>query len=121
MNKIEEIISKFIPIKNKLPINLINELTKQDNKTILCFLNYEKNSSLSNNKKEKKIGNKNNINNQENNPKSKSTDKNKFFTKKYPEQNVQNINNNIIKEVSPINIPNNISKRNNIINNNYFL
>ena len=105
MNRIEELFTKFIPIKKKLETKAINELTIQGNISILSLLkNPKTNTSLTHQKKEKKITNKqgNNYTYHENNPNLKTKDKNKFRTKKYPEQNIP-INNNIPKIITPMN------------------
>ena len=59
MNRIEELFTKFIPIKKKLETKAINELTIQGNISILSLLkNPKTNTSLTHQKKEKKITNK---------------------------------------------------------------
>ena len=105
MNRIEELITKFIPLKNMLETKGINELTNEGNTSILSLLkNPNVNNSLTHLQKEKKIINRQSISNNyhENNPNLKTKDKNKFFTKKYPDQNIP-INGNKQKEFSPLN------------------
>ena len=103
MNKIDDLINKFHPIKNKIEPSSMNSLFENDNISILYLLKKNRiNNSLNNQKKEKKSLNKLNITNLENNPKSKSKEKNKFFTKKYPDQNNPNLFNSL-KGVSPTN------------------
>ena len=105
MNKIEEILIKFEPIKNKIESSSLNELMKSPSISILSLLKSNRMSnSLKNQKKEKTSLNRSNITNLENNPKSKSKDKNKFCTKIFTEQNNSNII-NLPKGVSPLNIP----------------
>ena len=105
MNRIEELFTKFIPIKKKLETKAINELTIQGNISILALLkNPKTNTSLTHQKREKKVTNKqgNNYAYHENNPNLKTKDKNKFLTKKYPEQNFP-FNNNSSKIITPMN------------------
>ncbi len=109
MIKIEEFSRKFNKMKNKLEINMINDLTTNNYKSILYILNKNpKNILFQNQKKEKKSLKPPIPTNPENNPNSKIKEKNKFYTKKYPEQNIFTAT-NISKEKSPINP----SKKNN--------
>ena len=84
MKKIEEQITKFNKIKTKLQNNEINKLTSSINNSILDFMNDQKtknsfiSNSLSNVQKNYEI---------KKNNETKIKEKNKFFTKKYPEQN----------------------------------
>ena len=116
MNRIEELLNKFIPIKKKLETKDISELTNEGNTSILSLLKSPNlNNSLSHQKKGKKIINKQGIKNyHENNPNLKTKDKNKFLTTKYQEQNIP-INNYAQKEYSPQNISQNNHHRNTTI------
>ena len=84
MKRIEEQTTKFNEIKSKLQNNEINQLTDSINKSILDFMNDQKtknsfiSNSLSNVQKNYEI---------KKNNETKIKEKNKFFTKKYPEQN----------------------------------
>ena len=102
MNSIEKLLTKFIPIKKRLETKGINELTKEGNSSILSLLNNQKEkNSFIHPKKEKKIINKPSItNNYSDNPNLKTKDK--FYTKKFPEQKMPIIN-NIQKDLSPMN------------------
>ena len=84
MKKIEEQTTKFNKIKTKLQNNEINKLTSSINNSILDFMNDQKtkNSFLSNSLSSVQ----NNYEIKKNNE-TKIKEKNKFFTKKYPEQN----------------------------------
>ena len=84
MKKIEEQITKFNKIKTKLQKNEINKLTSSINNSILDFMTDQKtkNSFLSNSLSSVQ----NNYEIKKNNE-TKIKEKNKFFTKKYPEQN----------------------------------
>ena len=102
MNSIETLLTKFIPIKKKLETEGISELTKEGNSSILSLLYNQKEKNYNiHPKKEKKIINKPLIkNNYRDNPNLKTKDK--FFTKKFPEQKMPIIN-SIQKDLSPMN------------------
>ena len=84
MKKIEEQTTKFNKIKTKLQNNEINKLTSSINNSILDFMNVQKtkNSFISNSLSSVQ----NNYEIKKNNE-TKIKEKNRFFTKKYPEQN----------------------------------
>ena len=88
MNRIIELTSKFIPIKQKLETNSINELITRDDKTILLILNNQSiNNSISTYKKNKKSINKHNTNNIENTPNQNQSLKIKIS---FLQKNIQN-------------------------------
>ena len=115
MLNIEEISKKFNKLQYKLKISNIDDLKKDNFKSILSILNPNQNNLLFQSQKKEKKTTKQPIANQENNPNLKIKEKNMFFTQKYPEQSSTNTN-NIPKEKSPKNQPkkNNLNEPHNI-------
>ena len=105
MNRIEEEVNKFILIKKKLKNPEIDELIKRNGKTILCLLNKQKIKNYNINQRSSLSNSTNDINSIKKINMTKkdhvlhTKDKNKFYTKKYDEDNT--VKNHKNKEISP--------------------